>query len=376
MRARPAGHFIAWVDDMRCKGVECMRLLAFVTAFTIRSAEGRAGDVVSQAAHEMPGRSSGPYCGLYSAGRLASLLNSPQPIDLPKYACARYVKSREGSTPTQITAILAENDIAVNGFARLSAVDLLTTNVPWIANVRRFPESTAFDHWVCVHVASDGVVVYDGAGAGQRQSLGEFLAIWNGYALVPVHERSIAVLLTSRIVLFLLAASAIATVVKWSLRRGWPLHRRIVLLACLAGVASYAGAADPLHHRLSTRIAAVPWRGRALEVVAMNEVFDITESNIQLIDARYSTDFRRGTLPGAINVPVDSGLNRVKRLTGDLNRTFPTVVFCQSRTCDFDEQVARRLLAVGFQDVRLLDGGWREYRDLSASLVHRRDFSE
>lgn len=144
-------------------------VIALVSSVASIAAQGAQGD------DPFDEEVTGPYCGLYSAARLASLVNRNSQIDLDQYASSDYVAGAEGSTPNQISKLLEENGISVSGVRSLGAADLFASNGPWIANVRHYPESTAFDHWVCVHPEGRRVAVYDGPGPVQYVSLGEFL---------------------------------------------------------------------------------------------------------------------------------------------------------------------------------------------------------
>ena len=76
--------------------------------------------------------------------------------------------------------------------------------------------------------------------------------------------------------------------------------------------------------------------------------------------------FAHSHLPGAINLPperVDRSIQ--KRLT---DRDAEIVVYCANPTCEDSHHTARRLLALGYTNVRHYPGGKSEWRDAGLPL--------
>ncbi len=84
-----------------------------------------------------------------------------------------------------------------------------------------------------------------------------------------------------------------------------------------------------------------------------------------LIDARYERDFAYGTVPGAINIPVNSDDQPIRALKQQYSHDHPIVVFCQSNSCAFEDEIAHRLYTMGFDNIYTIPSGyvgWREYQ--------------
>ncbi len=311
----------------------------------------------------------GPYCGLYSAARLVSLLDSGRAIDVRQYASTEYVSSRAGSTPDQISGLLMQNGVTVKGLQGLSGIDLLSSSTPWIANVRRHPDAMSYQHWVCVHPSGRKVVVYDGAASPQHVDLGEFLAVWNGFALIPTGSMGILSTYISRLCLLLIVVSVLVATTK-VYGPNLTLTGRVTTGTCALAIMSFAFGADPLHHFAATRTACAPWTPD-VATVNLDRLVEAARRGEQLVDARYERDFERGTLPGAVSVPVNVSIDSVKARTAALDPRAETFVFCQSLGCPFDQRVAKRLSVAGFQNVRAVEGGWVEYLQLDRNAVTR-----
>ncbi|MGB0113164.1 MAG: rhodanese-like domain-containing protein [Ilumatobacteraceae bacterium] len=78
---------------------------------------------------------------------------------------------------------------------------------------------------------------------------------------------------------------------------------------------------------------------------------DVIDAGTQLIDVRQPDEVATGTIPGAVNIPLDQLPARID----ELDRTRRVVLLCRSgRRSD---HAAELLVAAGFGDVVNLDGG-------------------
>jgi rhodanese-related sulfurtransferase len=91
-----------------------------------------------------------------------------------------------------------------------------------------------------------------------------------------------------------------------------------------------------------------------------------SEPETLLVDARFSADFARGTIPRAVNIPVDSSLNDIRSYFSNIDRETKIVVFCLSNRCAFDRQVAVKIAGEGFENVMIFEEGWYGWDDRSA----------
>jgi rhodanese-related sulfurtransferase len=65
--------------------------------------------------------------------------------------------------------------------------------------------------------------------------------------------------------------------------------------------------------------------------------------------------FDSGHLPGAINLPLDGFVENAERHLP--HKTAEIVVYCASSTCQNSDIAARKLLSLGYGNVRLYRGG-------------------
>jgi len=80
------------------------------------------------------------------------------------------------------------------------------------------------------------------------------------------------------------------------------------------------------------------------------------------LDARPAFLYRAGRVPGARNVPFEGGATEIadELLAALSGRT--VVVYCEEEDCRTSLELAKLLHDRGLQDLRVLAGGWDEWR--------------
>lgn len=77
--------------------------------------------------------------------------------------------------------------------------------------------------------------------------------------------------------------------------------------------------------------------------------------------------FASGHLPGALNLPLEGFVENAARALPSKSRE--VVVYCASATCQNSDIAARKLLSLGYQNVRVFRGGKSTWRDAGHPLV-------
>jgi rhodanese-related sulfurtransferase len=89
-------------------------------------------------------------------------------------------------------------------------------------------------------------------------------------------------------------------------------------------------------------------------------------ATIMLIEALPAQDYRKGHLPGAIDMPPD----RVKEIAPESlpDKNAEIIVYCASSTCNASQKAADALVALGYKNVRKYEGGKADWMQAGLQL--------
>jgi rhodanese-related sulfurtransferase len=97
----------------------------------------------------------------------------------------------------------------------------------------------------------------------------------------------------------------------------------------------------------------------AMKTITTDELKALKGQNgdVTLVNTLGAEAFEKTKIPGAINVPLESGdfAAHVEQEAGGKDK--PVVVYCASQQCDSSEKAARKLEAAGFTAVSRYTGG-------------------
>ncbi len=120
----------------------------------------------------------------------------------------------------------------------------------------------------------------------------------------------------------------------------------------LAYAPPFSSAKDPVN--MAGYVASNILRGDH-KVVHWDELDDMNRQKTLILDVRTPEEYAEGTVPGAVNIPVDDLRGRLNELPKDKR----IIVFCK---IGLRAYIAYRILVnSGFPDVRNLSGGWTTY---------------
>ena len=118
---------------------------------------------------------------------------------------------------------------------------------------------------------------------------------------------------------------------------------------------------ERLQGELTRLVAAPPFESFPVETIALDEFRPAVESKDGLIiDARSSSFYQRGHVPGAINVARDEFARDYVRLRSSLEKSKEAtiVVYCSGGDCHDSKMVAQALTSLGYSQVKVFTGGW------------------
>jgi rhodanese-related sulfurtransferase len=97
--------------------------------------------------------------------------------------------------------------------------------------------------------------------------------------------------------------------------------------------------------------------------VELAEVRELQNSSTLFIDARSREAFAEGHLPGARSLPRGEEIAGVGVLQAEVPLDTPLIVYCSGYDCTDSFELAERLIAAGYRQVRVFEGGFPEWRD-------------
>jgi rhodanese-related sulfurtransferase len=148
----------------------------------------------------------------------------------------------------------------------------------------------------------------------------------------------------------------------------WRLVRNAVLIAILASALGLA-----LNSRLLWKVftgrAVVssqtsPETGGELALplpVELEEVRELLDGDALPIDARSLDAYLEGHLPGARSLPREQIDEQLDAFREQVPPDRPLIIYCSGYGCPDSFVLAERLLAVGYRDVRVYEGGLPEW---------------
>ena len=93
--------------------------------------------------------------------------------------------------------------------------------------------------------------------------------------------------------------------------------------------------------------------------ISFQEALELFRSGTaNFVDSRHSYDYSLGHIVGAISLPLNEFHSRN---TGSLPKDRLLVTYCDGEECNSSVELAMKLDSVGYSNVRIFFGGWKEW---------------
>ncbi len=313
---------------------------------------------------------SSTHCGVYSLAWCAARCGIRIPLN--EIVANKYFTSRYGSSIPDLKRAAKDFGLSAEAVSNAS-IDLLRRfDGPAILHFKN--ADGAGGHWiVCDGFADNGnVVIVDLPNDRMEISPAELMTYWDAVAILVSREdklgRSNGFGMRSRLrqampiglLLVLLIGFGRFSAFK---RDRFGVNSLILLvLSLVIGVTwSFASEFSYLNNPDAVRLAAAKSVFSTESVRVHNDRDRLSTTNVQLIDARKPSDFSHGKIGDAINLPINCRLGEFVTVTANLNKEFPTVVYCMNSHCLWADQIAKRLELLGFKDVSVYRPGYHGY---------------
>jgi rhodanese-related sulfurtransferase/predicted double-glycine peptidase len=326
-----------------------------------------------------------PYCGIYA---LYAALQS-QGVD-PRFedlAQQKYVGSRWGSSLAELQQAAEDLGARAAPVQGLTASALRNAQHPIILHVRRPGTGTPYQHWM-LFLGTDGseACVVDPPNAMERMPFAELMSLSDGVGLLVAHEPADVRHLQwttwvecaatfSFVIATVMAASQL--MVRRSSAQPENTTRRQFLFKRLVGAIALVGLAVGLAgvfqlispdgffwNRTAVHCVVARYFEPSIRELDASELVSLFDSpGLTIVDARLRPDYEAGHIPGAVNLPITSGLAERKEVASRIAPRARVVVYCQSERCPWGRSVASDLYYRGFHDIAVLRGGWKEWSE-------------
>ncbi len=102
----------------------------------------------------------------------------------------------------------------------------------------------------------------------------------------------------------------------------------------------------------------------SIEISNPEIIKNIIEKKLRLVlDARPEFVYRQGHLPSAISFPLVDFDERIVRFMRSVDRKKPILVYCSGPECTDSHTVAKRLIHLGYKNVKVFSGGFMQWQD-------------
>lgn len=91
------------------------------------------------------------------------------------------------------------------------------------------------------------------------------------------------------------------------------------------------------------------------------------------IDARSPEDYARGHIRCAQNIPWQSFEKYIDRVLIAIPDDTWIVTYCDGETCSLSEDLARELVSMGYEKVKVLLNGWTRWREAGLPIERYQD---
>ena len=115
---------------------------------------------------------------------------------------------------------------------------------------------------------------------------------------------------------------------------------------------------------LTTLIVSPPFKNAPASTVGLEQFRSALAGKSTLIfDARPSSFYEQGHVPGALNLARDNFAHDYRKLSSVLKdaQVEPIIVYCGGGDCHDSRLVANALVTLGYDDVSVFTGGWQEW---------------
>lgn len=318
-------------------------------------------------------------CGIEAAYGAVNALGIKARIHVEELLTKEFISERGGSTAQDVCAAVSALGAEALFVEGMGWASLVGCKYPMILNVSSDGQLIATNHWL-LFLGFDGSLarVVNGEGKVENWRMERLLVRWRGKGIIVspqgesvnqkyrLNRSEICGCLTS-ITGGIVLCSLMISLFYSKVRRQF-LGLLVVLSIVVYELAStcfFSHAPPPLPGSTTTRYVFATLYGSHTSEISLVDFIGLLKSpeNAVLIDCRYDSDYRAAPIQGTINIPVDAGTSKVSETLSGKSFDQKIVLFCMSEGCGFAKVMSTRLTGLGFSNLYIFPGGYREWQN-------------
>ena len=158
-------------------------------------------------------------------------------------------------------------------------------------------------------------------------------------------------------------ACGISLLLRWAIARLPNAVRAALLVAIAFAAAAAFNAANPLGIRWRLppdKRVGLPraYESRLPQIAAAQALSLLVSGEALFVDSRDAEEYEKDHIPGAVNVPMRKWNDFEPKIASLLPRDRTLVLYCYGAHCGLSTRQGKRLLALGYDKLLVLDYGW------------------
>ena len=319
-------------------------------------------------------RSDDKFCGIYAVYG-AGLSLGVEKFDFNELIDERYVSELGGSTAGDLERAAGLMGLAATTHTGLGVESLLAADFPMVLHVMSEGQVEGYNHWILyLGTNAEGISqVVDTPGSVLEIPVSQILGRWDGNAVIvrpksTISENSQTSVRILFSCLFLAISFAVVSIFRRILSHESVSHFMVIVSLSAVLLATYIAVSKGslFISRGTSKYLDEAFNKGQFDELFIDDIKRITSnanSEWLVIDARDAHQFSQGSIPRAVNVPYDLEASSLSAIFENTPRDTKIVVFCTRKECFFDSFLGIRISALGFHEIRLFQGGWKEWRE-------------
>lgn len=96
--------------------------------------------------------------------------------------------------------------------------------------------------------------------------------------------------------------------------------------------------------------------------ITVDQAYKLYQNNAVFLDSRMEIEYSLGHIKGSINIPYKRFEHHSQKLSG-ISKDVVIVCYCDGTGCDTSIELAKKLTALGYRNVKIFYSGWNDWKE-------------